>query len=110
MVGVRGDRDVASLVAPLRGLVSRAIATRADDYMGVDAATVAAAAEEALGVPVTTVTPVADAIEAAISAAEVGEGVVVAGSLYVIGEARHALGLENAPSPVHRRFESEIGE
>lgn len=110
VVGVRGDRDVASLLAPVHGLVSRVIATRADDHMGVDAATVAAAAGEALGVPVTTVTPVADAIEAAILSAEDGEGVVVAGSLYVIGEARHTLGLENAPSPVHRRFESEIGE
>jgi dihydrofolate synthase / folylpolyglutamate synthase len=110
VVGIRGDRDVASLLAPLRGLVSRVIATKADDYMGVDAATVAAAAEETLGVPATTVTPVADAIEAAISSVEDGEGVVVAGSLYVVGEARHTLGLENSPSPVHRRFESEIGE
>jgi len=110
VIGIRGDRDIASLVAPMRGLISRVIATRAADPMAVDAASVAAAAGDELGAPTRVVTPVADAVEAAISSAEDGEGVVVAGSLYVIGEARHALGLENAASPVHRRFESEIGE
>lgn len=110
VIGTRGDRNVASLVAPVHGLISRVIATRADDFMAVDAGSVAAAASEELAAPAEAVTPVAAAVEAAISSAAEGEGVVVAGSLYVVGEARHALGLENAASPVHRRFESEIGE
>jgi dihydrofolate synthase/folylpolyglutamate synthase len=106
VVGARGDRDVAALVAPLRGLVSRFVATQADDHLAVPARLVAVAAGEALGVPAEIVTPAKAAVEAALAAAGKGEGVVVAGSLYVIGEVRHALGLENPSSPVHRRFEA----
>ena len=110
VVGARGDRNVAELVAPLRGLVTRVVATQADDDLAVSAEVVAAAAGEELGVPAEVVTPSSAALEAAIAAAGEDTGVVVAGSLYVTGEVRHALGLENAASPVHRRFESEIGE
>ena len=110
VVGVRGSRDVASLVAPLRGLVSHVIATEADDRMAVPAAKVAAACAEELGATSEEVLPVSAAVIAAIDAAGDGVGVVVAGSLYVTGEARHALGLDNAPSPVHRRFEAQIPE
>lgn len=110
VLGVRGDRDVAELVAPLRGLVSRVVATQAKDDMAVPAAAVATAAGDELGVPVEVIVPAPDAVEAAIAAAGEDEGVAVAGSLYVIGDVRHALGVENAASPVHRRFEPEIGE
>jgi dihydrofolate synthase/folylpolyglutamate synthase len=110
VVGVRRDRDPATLVAPLRGLVSHVVATQANDDMALPAASVAAAAEDELGVPVEVVVSAPAAVEAAITAAGEGEGVIVAGSLYVIGDVRHALGIENAPSPVHRRFEPEIGE
>ena len=109
VLGVRGSRDVGALVAPLRGKVDRVFATAADDPMAIDAATVAAAAGEALGAPSEAVASVAEAVTAAIAAAAGGdEGVVIAGSLYVIGEARHSLGLDNSPSPVHRRFEAPI--
>jgi dihydrofolate synthase/folylpolyglutamate synthase len=110
VMGARGPRDVASLVAPLRGAVTHVIATEADDNMAVPAAAVASAAAAELDATSEVVLPVSAAIEAAIEAAGDGIGVVVAGSLYVTGEARHALGLDNAPSPVHRRFEAEIPE
>lgn len=110
VIGARGSRDVASLVAPLRGLVSHVIATEAEDHMAVPAGQVAAACGEELGTATEEVLPVSAAVTAAIDAASDGVGVVVAGSLYVTGEARHALGLDNAPSPVHRRFESQIPE
>ncbi len=110
VVGARGDRDVGSLVAALKGLVSRVIATEANDHMAIAADKVAAAAGAALGVSAEAVVPVADAVTQAIAATQEGTGVVVAGSLYVIGEARHALSLDHAPSPVHRRFEAEIDQ
>lgn len=108
--GVRGDRDPSELLEPLRGKVSRVVATQADDHLAVPAMKVAASVADRFGVPTSSVVPVADALEAAVAAAEPGEGVLVAGSLYVVGEARHSLGLDNSPSPVHRRFEPEIPE
>ncbi|MEA2001468.1 MAG: Mur ligase family protein [Actinomycetota bacterium] len=110
VLGARGDRDVASLVAPLQGKVTRVFATQADDHLAVDATVVAAQAGDELGAPAEVVASVAEAVEWATTAAPSGVGVVVAGSLYVIGEARHALGLDNSASPVHRRFEAQIGE
>ena len=108
VVGVRGNRDVAGLLSPLRGQVAHVIATEADDHMAVPAATVAEAAAAALGSSGEAVVPTAAALDAALQAASDDRGVVVAGSLYVIGEARHAMGLDNAPSPVHRRFEAPL--
>ena len=110
VLGARGSRDVADLVASLQGMVTHVVATAADDHMAVPAAQVAESAGEELGATSEVVTPVSAAVEAALDAAGDGRGVVVAGSLYVIGEARHALGLDNAPSPVHRRFDPPIGE
>ncbi len=110
VVGARGDRDVASLVAPLQGTVTRVLATQADDHLAVDARVVAEQVGDELGVPAEVVASVAEAVERAIAEAPSGVGVVVAGSLYVIGEARHALGLDDSASPVHRRFEPQVGE
>lgn len=110
VVGARGKRDVGSLVSPLRGKVARIVATQADDHMAVPADQVAAAASEALGVPAEAVVPVARAIDVAVDTAVSDDGIVVAGSLYVIGEARHALSLDNSASPVHQRFAAEISE
>ncbi len=110
VLGVRGDRDVASLVAPLRGKVTRVVATEANDRLAIPAAQVAADAGEELGVEAEMIVPVAEAVETAIGSAELGVGVLVAGSLHVAGAARHELGIDNAASPVHRRFEAEIGE
>ncbi len=108
VLGMRGDRDVGQLIEPLRGKIAKVLATEADDHLAVPAAEIAAAAEKALDAPATVVSPVSAAIKAALADAAEGEGVVVAGSLYVAGEARHAMGLDNAPSPVHRRFEAQL--
>jgi dihydrofolate synthase/folylpolyglutamate synthase len=110
VLGVRGKRDVGVLVEPLRDKVSRVIGTQAEDPMAVDADVVAAAAATTLGGPAEVVETVPAAVEAAVAAVAENEGVLVAGSLYVIGEARHALGLDNSPSPVHRRFDPPIEE
>ena len=108
VIGMRGERDVARLIAALDGRAVRVIATEADDHLAIPATEVAAAAKEALGVEVQLVKPVSAALEVALADTSSDEGVVVAGSLYVAGEARHALGLDNAPSPVHRRFEPSL--
>jgi dihydrofolate synthase/folylpolyglutamate synthase len=110
VLGVRGDRDIASLIAPLMGKISRIVATRAVDHLAVDATKVAASAGDSLGVPAEVAPTVPEAVNRAIADVDPSSGVLIAGSLYVVGEARHALGLDNSPSPVHRRFESEIGE
>jgi dihydrofolate synthase/folylpolyglutamate synthase len=110
VLGIRGDRDVAALLAPLRGLISRIIATQAADHLAVDANQVANAAAASLDAPAEIVPTVSAAVDKAISETVPPSGVVIAGSLYVVGEARHALSLDNSPSPVHRRFEAPIEE
>ena len=108
VVGLRGKRNAAELLSPLRGKISTVVATKADDRLAVDPGELAAAAAEALGVPSEVVESVPQALEAGRDGLTAGEGLLVAGSLYVVGEARHAMGLDNAPSPVHRRFEAQI--
>lgn len=110
VLGVRGDRDIAALIAPLKGNVDRIVATSAVDRLAVDPNEVAAAAAEILEVPAEVVPTVSEAVKVAIADVEPPAGVLIAGSLYVVGEARHALGLDNSPSPVHRRFEASIEE
>jgi dihydrofolate synthase/folylpolyglutamate synthase len=110
VLGARGDRDVGALIAPLKGKVGRIVATQAVDPLALDVGAVAAAATDALGVPAEVVASVPDAVDKAIAEIESSSGVLIAGSLYVVGEARHALGLDNSPSPVHRRFEAPLEE
>lgn len=108
VLGIRGDRDIAALIAPLRGQVARIIATQAADHLAVDPKQVAGAAAAALDAPADTAPTVAAAVDKAIGETASPAGVIIAGSLYVVGEARHALRLDNSPSPVHRRFEPPI--
>lgn len=105
VAGVRGDRDIADLMEPLAGKLTRVVATQAEDHLAIPAAKVAQRVSEAFGIPARSVVPVSAAIDAALEDVQPGEAIVIAGSLYVVGEARHALGLDSSPSPVHRRFE-----
>ena len=93
IVGMRGDRDVAALLTHLRDLFDQVIATHADDPASIPAADIAAAAAVAFGpdVPVEVVTPVAQAVTEALDRVTENDIVVVAGSLYVAGEARERL-------------------
>jgi dihydrofolate synthase/folylpolyglutamate synthase len=88
--GARGDRDLAALFEPLRGLVGEVIVTAATDDQAIAPADAAAVAIDVFGteVPVESVVPVAQAVTEALD--RVGEegAVVIAGSLYVVGEAR----------------------
>jgi dihydrofolate synthase/folylpolyglutamate synthase len=109
VVGMRGDRDVATLLAPFADLVDHVWATEPDDPAAIPAATVAAAAASALDVDVETMASVPEATSAAIDAAGRDGAVVVTGSLYVAAEARESLiGIEVRPSGVHVRIEAEV--
>lgn len=83
VIAVAADKDVAALLAPLRGRFERVIATRFDNDRALDAAALAARID--LDAPVETAPTIAAALERARDSAE---RVVVFGSLYAVGEAR----------------------
>jgi dihydrofolate synthase / folylpolyglutamate synthase len=89
--GAMADKDVPAMLGLLEPAVSSLHATRAADSVRArPAGEVSALAAEVLGVPVWAHGSVAEAVEAALGS---GEPVLVTGSLYVVGEARSALGL-----------------
>ena len=111
VVGMRGERVPQDLLRPLQGLVGAVWATEPEDEAAIPAADVAAAAAEVLDVPVETMPAVSDAVDAAIAAAGAEGAVVIAGSLYVVGEARSDLvGEAVRPAAVHVRYEAPIGD
>jgi dihydrofolate synthase/folylpolyglutamate synthase len=92
VVGFRGGRDSAELLAPLAGLFTTVIVTAADDELAVDVDAIAAAAGTVLDADrILTATPVPQAVTEALHLAGEEDIVVVAGSLYVVGEARTRL-------------------
>lgn len=108
VVGMRGDRNVEELLAPLSGLAARVWATEPDDPDAIPAGRIAAAAA-AVGAKVSVVPSVPEAVDAAITAAGDQGAVVVAGSLYVAAEGREAIvGEADRPSGVHVRIDAEV--
>lgn len=84
VLGVSSDKDVAGVVSALVPLADRVIATRAvHSPRAMEPATLASAA----GADATAPDPAA-ALDLAFSGAEPGGTVVVAGSLFLVGEAR----------------------
>lgn len=108
VVGARGQRSIASLVTPLRGLVDHVFATEANDPSSIDAHVVAKEAADTLGVRADPYPDVPTAFAAAKDAAGSSGGVVVAGSLYVVGEARREVDWPaDKSAEAHMRFEAE---
>lgn len=108
VIGVRGERDVAELVTPLTGLIGRVFATAPNDPAAIDPDLVAAAASKALGVEAQVAANVLEAVEQATEAAGQEGGVVVAGSLYLVGDVRDTHGsLGERSADAHLRFEAE---
>lgn len=90
VLGAMADKDLETMLQSLKPVAASLNAARAaDSARARPAAEVAALAAEVLGVPATAHGSVAEAVSAAL-----GEGrpVLVTGSLYVVGEARSALG------------------
>jgi len=90
--GVMSDKDVAAMLTSLDGLVGAGHAcAAAGTPRALPAADTAHALVAGLGIPVTVHDSVAAAVAAAAGS---GEPVLATGSLYVVGEARTALGIE----------------
>lgn len=108
VLGARGERDVKDLVAPLRGLVGKVYATAPADSAAIDPKTVATDAGHALEVDAASFQEAGDALAHATDAAGVDGGVVVAGSLYLIGDVRGQFATpKDRTADAHRRFEAE---
>ncbi len=109
VAGMRGERSPGEILEPLTGLAGHLWATAAADPGAIDAAVIEASAGPVLGCEATVVENVPDAVVEAMAAAGSGGAVVVAGSLYVAGEARESLiGTVFRPSGVHVRLESVV--
>jgi dihydrofolate synthase/folylpolyglutamate synthase len=109
VLGVRGDRSVAELLEPLDDMVAHVYAAAPEDAQAIAPASIATDASDALGVPSTVHESVTVALAEAVSAAGTDGGVVVAGSLYVAGEARASFDLSGDRSgEAHVRLEAEI--
>jgi dihydrofolate synthase/folylpolyglutamate synthase len=90
VIGMRGERNVDALLTHLRDLFDHVIATEADDPAAIPAGEIASSARRVFGpeIEVEAVTPVAQAITEALDRAGEDDIIVVAGSLYIVGEAR----------------------
>lgn len=111
VAGMRGDRSPSEILGPLAGLAGHLWATSPDDPGAITAAAVAASAGPELGCGTTVMESVPEAVAAAMAAAGTDGSIVVAGSLYVAGEARESLiGTGFHPSGVHVRFESAVDD
>jgi dihydrofolate synthase/folylpolyglutamate synthase len=108
VIAVRGERSVADLVAPLEGRVRRVFATQVGDAASRAAAEVAADAGAVLEVEAESFEDPESALDAARRAAGPDGGVIVAGSLYLVGELRSRFEVRDAgPVEAHLRFEAE---
>ena len=92
VIGAMRDKEIDNMLASMEGLVSQIIATAADHERALAQGDISAAAARVLaGVPATEVASVADGVALALQSTSDVDGIVVAGSLYVVGEARTAL-------------------
>lgn len=109
VLGMRGERSVPELLAPLKGRVDAVYAAAADDPASHDPAGLATSAGGALGVPASAFDDPLVALAAARDDAGPEGGVVVAGSLYLVGEVHATLGSESRrPLEAHVRYEAEV--
>lgn len=108
VLGMRGERDVGDLVSPLRGLIGKVFATAPEDAAAIAPQEVAEAAGESLHVEAVVFADPAEAVDAAQQDAGADGGVVVAGSLYLVGEvrARYVM-VGDRSGEAHLRFEAE---
>jgi dihydrofolate synthase/folylpolyglutamate synthase len=93
IMGVLGDKDLDGMLEHLKGWVGRVYATAPDSDRARPVGDVADSARRVLGpnVEVIETVDVASAVTAARAAVADDEALLVAGSLYVVGEARPLL-------------------
>ena len=89
VIGAFRDKDIHAMLRPFAGLAAKVIATAADHERATDPAGLVQVIVRVLpGIPVSSVDRVTGAVELAMEWTGAGEAIVVAGSLYVAGEAR----------------------
>jgi dihydrofolate synthase/folylpolyglutamate synthase len=111
VLGARGNRSIASLVAPLRGHIGAVFAAAPHGGDAIDSAQVATEAGAALGVPSVAYESPELAVAEAVSAAGTEGGVIIAGSLYLVGDVRESFDIRPDRSAMaHIRFEAEVAE
>lgn len=109
VLGLRGMRSVPELLSPLKGRVDAVYAAAVDDPASHDPHPLASEAGSVLGVPATGFDDALTALAAARDDAGPEGGVVVAGSLYLVGEVYSTLGTPTSrPSEAHVRYEVEV--
>ena len=92
VIGAFRDKDIPAMLLPFAGLAAKVIATAADHERATDPAGLVRIIDRALpGIPVSSVDGVTKAVELAMEWTGQDEAIVVAGSLYVAGEARSFL-------------------
>jgi dihydrofolate synthase/folylpolyglutamate synthase len=93
IMGVLGDKDLDGMLDHLKGWIGRVYATAPDSDRARPSGDVADAARRVLGpdVEVIETADVASAVSAARATVSDDEALLVAGSLYVVGEARPLL-------------------
>ena len=89
VVGAMGDKDIEDMLASMESIVGTVIATAVDNDRAHNPRLIAEAAARALpGVAVVEISGVAEAVAFAQQSTSDAGGIVIAGSLYVVGEAR----------------------
>lgn len=94
VIGSLADKDVAGIVGAWRDVVDHVVVTTVDSSRAATVermATVAREVFDATGVAVESAPDVATALELARGVAVAGDGVIVTGSLYAVGQARQEL-------------------
>ena len=91
VIGAMGDKDIGAMLSAIDGQIAAVHTVAVQHERAVSDSSLAEAVEASLDVPATARGTVADGIAAAIEAAGPDGAVLVAGSLYVAGEARSAM-------------------
>ena len=88
------DKNIDTFLKSFQGPWRHVIATEASNPRAFSAERLARKAEAIFGVTAEAITPVSDAIEKAVQQARGREHVMIAGSLYLVGEALSILGVD----------------
>ncbi|MCZ7532768.1 MAG: Mur ligase family protein [Acidimicrobiia bacterium] len=111
VIGAKGERPVADLVTPLKGLVSAVYAAASHDPAAIPSQVVADLAGSALDISAVAYASPDLALADAVSDAGPEGGVIVAGSLYLVGDIRGSFDVGSDRSPeAHVRFEAEVAD
>ncbi len=91
VVGAMGDKELPEMMKHLAGLTERIVVTAVDHPRAISPSNLATVIDEVLEVEVEIVPGPPEAVAAAINAAGPDGSVLVAGSIYLVGEVRSAL-------------------